>query len=38
MCVAVLDTLVAGLLTWNQYPKGPATDHLGTGSSWSPCV
>jgi hypothetical protein len=36
--VAGLLTLVAGLLARSQYPKGPATGHLGTGFSWLPCV
>jgi len=36
-CIAVL-TLDAGLLARNQYPEGPATDHLDTGFSWFPCV
>jgi len=38
VCTAVLHTLVAGLLARSQYPEGPATDHLGTGFSWCPCV
>jgi len=33
-----LPTLVAGLLARSQYPKGPATGHLGTGFSWFPRV
>jgi hypothetical protein len=37
MCIAVL-TLDAGLLARSQYPEGPATGHLDTGSSWFPCV
>ena len=35
--IAVL-TLDAGLLARSQYPEGPATGHLDTGFSWSPCV
>jgi hypothetical protein len=31
VCIAVLRTLVAGLLAKNQFPKGPATGHLGIG-------
>jgi hypothetical protein len=38
VCIAVLHTLVAGLLARSQYPEGPATGHLGTGLSWFPCV
>ena len=38
VCTAVLHTLVAGLLARSQYPEGLATDHFGTGFSWSPCV
>ena len=37
VCIAVL-TLDAALLASSQYPKGPATGHLDTGSSWFPCV
>ena len=38
VCIAVLHTLVAGLLARSQYPEGPATDHLGTLFSWFPFV
>ena len=38
VCIAVLNTLVAGLLAGSQYPEGPATGHLGTGVSWFPCA
>jgi len=31
VCIAVLHTLVAGLLARSQYPEGPATGHLGQG-------
>jgi hypothetical protein len=34
MCIAVLHTLVAGLLARSQYPEGPETGHLGTCFSW----
>ena len=37
VCITVL-TLDAGLLARSQYPEGPATGHLDTGSSWFPCV
>ena len=36
--IAVLHTLVAGLLARSQYPEGPATGHLSTGFSWFPSV
>ena len=38
VCIAVLYTLVAGLLARSQYPEGPATGRLGTGFAWFPCV
>jgi hypothetical protein len=38
VCIAVLDTLVAGLLARSQYPEGPTTGHLGTDFSWFPYV
>ena len=38
VCIAVLHTLVAGLLARSQYSEGPATGHLETGFSWFPCV
>ena len=38
VCIAVLHTLVAGLLARSNYPEGPATCHLGTGFSWFPCA
>jgi hypothetical protein len=38
VCIAVLHTLVAGLLARSQYPEGFATGHTGTGFSWFPCV
>jgi len=38
VCIAVLHTLVAGLLARSQYPEGPPTGHLGTGFSWFPCI
>jgi hypothetical protein len=31
-------TLDAGLLARSQYSEGPATGHLDTGFSWSPCA
>ena len=36
--IALLYTVVAGLLARSQYPEGPATGHLGTGFTWFPCV
>jgi hypothetical protein len=38
VCIAVLHTVVTGLLNRSQYLEGPATGHLGTGCSWFPCV
>ena len=38
VCIAVLHTLVAGLLARSQYPEGPANSHLNTGFSLFPCV
>jgi len=38
VCIAVLHTLVARLLTISQYPEGPVTSHLATDFSWFPCV
>ena len=38
VCIAVLHTLVTGLLARSQYPEGPAAGHLGTGFSWFLCV
>ena len=38
VCIAVLHTLVAGLLARSQYPERSATGHLGTGFSSFPCV
>ena len=38
VCIALLHTLVAGLLARSQYSEGPATCHLSTGFSWFPCV
>jgi len=37
ICIVVF-TLDAGLLARSQYSEGPATGHLETGFSWSPCV
>jgi len=37
VCIAVF-TLDAGLLTRSQYSEGPATGHLDTAFSWSPCA
>ena len=30
VCIAVLRTVVGGLLARSQYPEGPATGHFGT--------
>ena len=38
VCIAILHTLIAGLLARSQYPEGPTTGHLGTGFSWFPFV
>ena len=38
LCIAVLHTLLAGLLPRSQYPEDPAPGHLDTGFSWFPCV
>jgi len=38
VCIAVLHTLVTGLLARSQYPEDPASGHLDTGFSWFPCV
>ena len=38
VCIAVLHTLVAGLLARSQHPEGPATGHFVTDFSWFPCV
>jgi len=38
VCIAVLHTLVVGLLARSQYSEGPATGHLNTSFSWFPCV
>ena len=37
VCIAA-PTLDAGLLARSQYPEGPVTGHLDTGSSWFPCT
>jgi hypothetical protein len=34
VCIALLHTLVVGLLARSHYPVGPTTGHLGTGFSW----
>jgi len=36
VCIAVLQTVDAGLLARSQYSEGLATGHLGTGFSWFP--
>jgi len=40
LCIVLLCvySLVARLLTRNQYPEGPVTGHLGTGFPWFSCV
>jgi len=38
VCIAVLHTLVAGLLARSQCPEGPATGQLDTGFSCFPNV
>jgi len=38
VCIAVLHTLVAGLLAISQYPEGPETGCFCTGFSWFPCA
>ena len=38
VCIAVLHTVVAGLLARSQYSESPATGHPDTGFSWFPCV
>jgi hypothetical protein len=38
VCIAVLQTLDAGLLARSQYPEGPATGHLDTGFSRFLCA
>jgi len=38
VCIAVLHSLVAGLLARRQFPEGHLTGLLGTGFSWFPCV
>jgi len=38
VCIAVLHTLVAGLLARSRYPEGPATYNLVTCFSWFPRV
>jgi len=38
VCIAVLHTVVTGLLASSQYPEGPATGHHHTGFSRFPCV
>jgi len=36
--IAVLHSLVAGLLARNQYPESSATSLFDTGCSWFSCV
>jgi len=38
VCIAVLHSLVAGLMARSHYQEGPATGHLGTCFTWFPCV
>jgi len=38
VCIALLHTLIAGLLVRSHYSEGPATGQLGTGFSWFRCV
>jgi len=38
VCIAVLHTLVVGLLARSQRPEDSTTGHLDTGFSWFPCV
>jgi len=38
VCIAVLHTLVAGLLARSQYPEGPDIGHFGIVFSWFPFV
>jgi len=37
-CIAVLHTVVAGLLATSRYSEGPVTGYLDTGFSRFPCV
>jgi len=38
VCIAILHSLVAGLLAKSQYSECSANGHLGTGFSWFTCV